>query len=132
MTKKMRRGEFDASFANASLEEMAQRVKQYEAQTDRRNYVIILSFFLLLSISIAIGLYFYGHWVLETVQAAGGVVWSMWHLEWWQALAIFFEYKLSFLLLGIVVGFVLFLFITLRIGELIVDTIWDTIHSVFN
>ena len=132
MTKKVRRGEFDASFANASLEEMAQRVKQYEAQTERRNYAIILSFLLLLSLSSAIGLYFYGHWVSETVQAAWGVVWSIWHLEWWQALAIFFEYKLSFLLLGIVVGFVFFLFITLRIGEFIVDAIGDAIHSVFN
>ncbi len=132
MSKKIRRGEFDASFANATLEEMAARVKQYEQQTDRRNYIILLGFFVLLSISLAFGAYFYGHWVMETVRAAGGMVWSVWHLEWWQALAIFFEYKLSFLILGVVLGFGLFLFITLQIGEILVDMIWDALNGLFN
>ncbi len=132
MNKKIRRGEFDASFANATLEEMAERVKQYEQQTNRRNYVILLAFFLLLGVGTALGLYFYGHWVMDTVRAAGSVAWSIWHLEWWQALTILFAYKLSFLILGVVLGFGLFLFITLQIGEILVDMIWDAVTSVFN
>jgi len=130
--KKVRRGEFDPSFTNASLEEMAERVQQRGRQTDRRNYVIILIFLLLLGIGIALGTYFYGDWVMATVGAAWQVTLALWNLQWWEAITIFFAYKLSFLILGVVIGFVLFLFITFQVVETLVDLVWDTIASLFN
>ena len=130
--KKVRRGEFDSSFTNASLEEMAERVQQRGRQTDRRNYVIILIFLLLLGIGIAIGAYFYGDWVMATIGAAWQVTLALWNLQWWQAVTIFFAYKLSFLILGVVIGFVLFLFITFQVVETLADLVWDTITSLFN
>lgn len=132
MPRKIRRGEFDPSFANATLEEMAARVQRQERLTDRRNYVILLIFFLLLGSVTAISAYFYGHWVMETVGAAWQVALAVWHLEWWQALSLLFAYKLSFLILGIIIGFGIFLFVTLQIGELLVDLIWDLITSLFD
>jgi hypothetical protein len=130
--KRTRHGEFDPSFTNATLEEMAARIKQREQQTNRKNYIILLIFFLLLGSGVAVGAYFYGHWVMETVRAAGHLFAAIWHLEWWQAISLLLEYKLSFLILGIVIGFGLFLFITLQIGEMLVDLIGDLISSLFN
>jgi len=132
VARKVRRGEFDPSFANASLEEMATRVQQQERLTNRRNYVILLIFFLLLGIATAAGAYFYGHWVMETAGAAWQVVLAVWRLEWWHALSLLFEYKLSFLILGIVIGFGIFLFVALQIGDMLVDLIWDLITSLFD
>lgn len=130
--KRTRHGEFDPNFTNATLEEMAARIRQREQQTNRRNYIILLFFFLLLGSGVAVGAYFYGDWVVETVRAAWHVAVAIWQLEWWQALSLLFEYKLSFLILGVVVGFGLFLFITLQIGEMLVDLIWDMITSLFD
>jgi hypothetical protein len=130
--KKVRRGEFDPSFTNAPLEEMAARVQQRGRQTARRNYVIILIFLLLLGIGIALGAYFYGDWVMATVGAAWQVTAALWNLQWWEAISILFAYKLSFLILGVVIGFVLFLFITFQVVETLVDLIGDMIASLFN
>jgi hypothetical protein len=69
--------------------------------------------------------------MLETVGAAWQVVISAWNLEWWQAGTILFEYKLSFFIMGILAGFVLFLFIVLEIGEILFELVWDWVTSWF-
>ena len=130
--KKVRLGEFDSSFTNATLEEMAARVQERGRQTDQRNYAILLILFLLIGVAVAIGSYLYGGWVTAAVQAAWQVTAALWHLQWWEAVSIFFAYKISFLILGIVIGFVLFLLITFQVFETLVGLVWDTITSFFN
>ncbi|MEZ4727868.1 MAG: hypothetical protein R3E79_12130 [Caldilineaceae bacterium] len=65
----------------------------------------------------AISAYFYGHWVMETVGAAWQVALAVWHLEWWQALSLLFAYKLSFLILGIIIGFGIFYLLPFRLAN---------------
>lgn len=130
--KKIRRGEFDPNFSNATLEEMAAHVQQRGQQTDRRNKVLLLLFFLLLGFVIAIGVNVYDQWLSETFHALATMASAFWHWQWWQAGAILLEYKLSFFFLGIIVGAIIALIIALQVVETLIDLIGDTVSSLFN
>lgn len=130
--KKVRHGEFDPSFSNASLEEMAARVQKRDQLTGRRNYVLLLFFFLLLAAIVATGLFFYGGWLTETVGALWQMGSALWRLEWWQAGAILLEYKLSFFLLGILTGVIVALIVVFQVIETLFELIVDGISSLFN
>lgn len=130
--KKVRHGEFDPSFSNASLEEMATRVQKRDQITRRRNYVLLLLFFLLLAVVVGTGLFFYGEWLSETVGALWQMGSALWRLEWWQAGAILFEYKLSFFLFGIIAGVVIALIIVFQVIETLIELVVDGISALFN
>lgn len=130
--KKVRHGEFDPTFSNASLEEMADRVQKRDQITSRRNLVLLLSFFALLALAIVVGLFFYGQWLTETIGALWQMGSAIWNLEWWQAGAILLEYKLSFFLLGMLVGVIVALFIVFQVVETLFDLVVDGISSLFN
>lgn len=130
--KRIRRGEFDPSFSNATLEEMAALVQQRGQQTDRRNRLLLLVFFAGLGLVIAIGVNVYDHWLTETFRALGAMLFAIWHWQWWQAAAILLEYKLSFFFLGVIVGVIVALTIALQIIETLFDLVWDTISSFFS
>lgn len=130
--KKVRRGEFDPKFSNASLEEMADLVQKRDQLTGRRNLVLLLIFFILLTLAVVVGLFFYGHWLTETVSALWQMGSAIWNLEWWQAGAILLEYKLSFFLFGIIVGVIVALFIVFQVIETLFDLVVDGISSLFN
>ncbi|MCE7981312.1 MAG: hypothetical protein DYG89_08990 [Caldilinea sp. CFX5] len=130
--KKVRRGEFDPSFSNASLEEMAELVKKRDQITDRRNKGLLLIFFLLLALTVVISLFFYAHWLTETIGALWQMVAAFWHLKWWQAGAILLEYKLSFFILGMIIGVIVALFIVFQVIETLIDWVWDGLSSLFN
>ena len=122
----------DPAFMNLSLDEMSARIAARDQQLTRRNGVIALTFFALLAICSLIAAYFYGEWLLETLGAAWQVGAAVGRWEWWQALTIAFQYKLSFFILGIVFGFFVFLFVTFQIGEWLVETAWDWLNSLWN
>lgn len=130
--KKVRRGEFDARFSNASLEEMAELVRKRDQLTSRRNSVLLLIFCLLLALALVIGLFFYGHWVRETLGAFGQMVSAVWHLQWWQASAILLQYRLSFFILGLLVGVIVALFIVFQVLETLIDWVGDWLSALFN
>lgn len=130
--KRVRRGEFDPSFSNATLEEMATLVQQQEAKTDRRNRILLLVFLVLLVLFLAIGINVYDHWLAETFHALGQMAAAFWHGQWWAAGAILLQYKLSFFFLGIIVGFIVALFIVLQVVETIIDWVQDTLASLFS
>jgi hypothetical protein len=130
--RRIRRGEFDPSFSNATLEEMAARVRAREQLTDRRNHILLLVFFLLLGVTIAIGVNVYDQWLAETFHALGTMASALWQWQWWQAGAILLEYKLSFFFLGLIVGIIVALFIVLQVAETIIDLISDTLSSLFS
>jgi hypothetical protein len=130
--KKVRHGEFDPSFSNASLEEMAARVQKRDQITGRRNYVLLLIFFLLMTAMVVIGLFFYGEWLTET----SGALWQMgaaiWQLEWWQAGAILLENKLSFFLFGLLAGMIIALIIVFQVIETLFELVVDGISALFD
>ncbi|MBX3012148.1 MAG: hypothetical protein KF832_11610 [Caldilineaceae bacterium] len=130
--KRVRRGEFDPSFSNASLEEMAARVEAQGRQTDQRNRRLLWGFFLALGLLIAIGVNVYDHWLTATFQALGTLFTAIWHWQWWHAAAIFLEYKLSFFLLGLIAGVIIAFIVAFQIIETLFDLIWDTFTSFFN
>lgn len=130
--KKVRRGEFDPTFSNASLEEMAALVQKRDQITSRRNYVLLLIFFLLLALVGVVALFFYGNWLTETVGALWQMGSAIWQLEWWQAGAILLEYKLSFFVFGIIIGVIVALFIVFQVIETLFELITDGISSLFN
>lgn len=130
--KKVRHGEFDPTFSNASLEEMATRVQLRDRITSRRNFVLLLIFFICLTLALVVGLFFYGQWLTETVSALWQMGSAIWNLEWWQAGAILFEYKLSFFLFGTIVGVIVALFIVFQVIETLFDLVVDGISSLFN
>lgn len=130
--KKVRRGEFDPNFSNASLEEMAELVRRRDQLTSRRNSALLIIFFALLALAVVIGLFFYGKWLTETIGALWQMVAALWKLEWWQAGAILLEYKLSFFIFGIIVGVIVALFIVFQVVETLIDWIGDTLSSLFN
>lgn len=130
--KKVRRGEFDPSFSNATLEEMATLVRQQETKTDRRNRILLLIFLVLLVIFLAIGINVYDHWLVETFRALGQMASAFWHGQWWTAGAILLQYKLSFFFLGIIVGFIIALIVVLQVVETIIDWVQDTLASFFS
>lgn len=130
--KKVRRGEFDPSFSNASLEEMAELVRKRDQLTSRRNYVLLIIFFILLALAVITGLFFYSHWLTETSGAFWQMVTAFWHLEWWQAGAILLQYKLSFFILGLIIGIIVALFIVFQVVETLIDWIGDSLSSIFN
>lgn len=130
--KKVRRGEFDPKFSNATLEEMASLVQQQGAKTDRRNRILLLIFLVLLGLFLAIGINVYDHWLVQTIHAFGQMAAAFWHGQWWEAAAILLQYKLSFFFLGMIVGFIIALFIVLQVVETIVDWVQDTLASFFS
>ena len=130
--KKVRRGEFDPSFSNATLEEMAALVQQQGAKTDRRNRILLLVFLILLVLFLAIGINVYDHWLVETFHALGQMASAFWHGQWWTAGAILLQYKLSFFFLGLIVGFIIALVVVLQVVETIIDWIQDTLASFFS
>lgn len=130
--KKMRRGEFDPSFSNATLEEMAALVQQQGTKTDRRNRILLLVFLVVLILFLAVGINVYDHWLVETVHAFGQMASAFWHGQWWTAGAILFQYKLSFFFLGIIVGFIIALVVVLQVVETIIDWVQDTLASFFS
>jgi hypothetical protein len=130
--KKVRHGEFDPSFSNATLEEMAARVQNRDRITSRRNYVLLLIFFLLLTALVVVGLFFYGHWLTETVGALWQMGSALWRLEWWQAGAILLEYKLSFCLFGILAGVVVALVVVFQVIETLLDLMVKGISALFD
>jgi len=130
--KKVRLGEFDEKFSNASLEEMADLVQKRDRITSRRNLVLLLTFFTLLTLAVVVGLFFYGQWLTATVSALWQMGAALWNLEWWQAGAILLEYKLSFFLFGLIVGVIVALFIVFQIVETLFDLVVDGISSLFN
>jgi hypothetical protein len=122
----------DPAFLNLSLDEMSAYVADRDRQLARRNGFIILTLLVLLLIGSLVSAYFYGNWMLETIGAAGQVVHALWRWDWWQALTIAFQYKLSFFVLGIFVGFGVFLFITFQVGEWLIETAWDYLSALWN
>lgn len=122
----------DPAFMNLTLEEMSARVAARDRQLSRRNGIIVLAFLGLSLLSTLLAFYFYGDWIAETLGAVWQVGAAVGRWEWWQALTIAFQYKLSFFILGIVIGFFVFLFITFQIGEWIVETAWDWLNSLWN
>ena len=130
--KKVRRGQFDPSFSNATLEEMAALVQQQGDKTDRRNRILLLIFLVVLVLFLAIGINVYDHWLAETFHALGQMASAFWHGQWWAAGAILFQYKLSFFFLGIIVGFIIALVVVLQVVETIIDWIQDTLASFFS
>lgn len=124
--------ERDPAFMNLSLDEMSARIAARDQQLTRRNGVLVLVFLGLLLISALFAFYFYGAWMAETLGAAWQVGAAVRRWEWWQALTIAFQYKLSFFILGIVIGFFVFLFVTFQIGEWIVETAWDWLNALWN
>lgn len=130
--KKVRRGEFDPSFSNASLEEMAELVRQRDRITSRRNYTLLLIFFILLGLAVIIGLFFYSHWLTATIGALWQMAAAFWRLEWWQAGAILLEYKFSFFILGLIIGMIVALFIVFQVVETLIDWVWDSLSALFN
>jgi hypothetical protein len=130
--KKIRRGQFDPSFSNATLEEMAALVQQRGQKTDRRNRIILLLFFVLLVLALGISINVYDHWLVETFHALGQMVSAIWHWQWWEAGAILLQYKLSFFFLGLIFGFIIALFIVLQIVETLIDWVQDTLSSLFS
>lgn len=130
--KKVRRGEFDPSFSNASLEEMAALVRQRDQLTSRRNYALLVIFFTLLTLTVIIGLFFYGHWLTATIGALSQMLVAFWHLQWWQAGAILLQYKLSFFILGLIIGVIIALFLVFQVVETLIDWVWDNLSSFFN
>lgn len=122
----------DPAFMNLSLDEMSARIAARDQQLTRRNGAFVLAFLGLLVIGSLLAFYFYGDWIAETLGAAWQVGTAMGRWEWWQAMTIAFQYKLSFFILGIVIGFFVFLFVTFQIGEWIVETAWDWLNSLWN
>lgn len=131
MVKRQKQHPPERPFMKLSVEEMAAKVQQKDAQLGRRNCLILVLFFALFVMSLLVLSWFYGEWFFHTLGAAWQVVQSIWNLQWWQAGAILFEYKLSFFLLGIFAGFLLFLFVAFQIGEMLVDLLWDWLGSLF-
>lgn len=129
MDKQMK--ETERAFMNLSVEEMAAKVRARDAQLGRRNCLILVLFSLGTLILLAVGFWIYGSWIMETVGAFGRVVSAIANLNWMHAGAILLEYRLSFFLMGILVGFFLFLFIVFQIGEILIDLIWDWVGSLF-
>jgi hypothetical protein len=119
-------------FMNLSIEEMSARISARDKELNRRNLLILGLFFAAGLVGFGIGAWYYGEWVLETAGALWQLGVSLWHLEWWRAAEILFQYKLSFFLFGLIGGFVLFLFITFQIGELLVELLWDGISALFD
>ena len=119
-------------FMNLSVEEMAAQINTNTRALERRNYLILAIFFGCALIAMMIGLWFYGEWLIETVGAFWQVGVYLWQWEWWLAAQLFFHYKISFFLLGVIVGFGLFLFVVFQIGEMLLDFLWDTVSAIFN
>lgn len=119
-------------FMNLSVEEMAAKVQQRNVELGRRNCLVLSLFALGLLVATAVCFWFYGTWILHTLSAFGQVLHALWSLEWWRAGALLFEYKLSFFIMGILVGFAVFLFVVLQIGEMLLDLLWDWVGSLFN
>ncbi|MCB0063998.1 MAG: hypothetical protein KDE19_17870 [Caldilineaceae bacterium] len=131
MAKRQKQQLPERPFMKLSVEEMAAQVQLRDEQLGRRNCLVLVLFFAFFFISISVLSWFYGQWFLTTLSAAWQVLHSIWNLQWWQAAAIVFEYKLSFFLLGIFAGFLLFLFVAFQIGEMLIDFIWDWLGSLF-
>ncbi len=129
---KQKTTESEQPFMNLSIEEMSARISARDKELHRRNLLILGTFFAGLLIAFGIGAWYYGEWMLETAGALWQLGASLWHLEWWRAGQILFQYKLSFFLFGLIGGFFLFLFITFQIGELLVELLWDGITALFN
>jgi hypothetical protein len=119
-------------FMNLSVDEMAAQINTNTQALDRRNCLILALFFGCALLASVVGFWFYGEWLMETVSAFWQVGVYLWQWEWWLAAQLLFHYKISFFLLGIIVGFALFLFVIFQIGELLVDLLWDAISSLFN
>lgn len=132
MLNKSKKSQPDKPFMNLSVEEMSAQIQARDEKLKRRNCLILVLFFATFAVAIFVGAWFYGAWMLETVGAVGRLVGSLWRLEWLAAGQILFQYKLSFFVLGIFAGFILFLFITFQIGEMLIDLIWEGISSFFS
>lgn len=130
--KRRRASQSDPPFMNLSLDEMSARIAARDRQLARRNSILILAILGLCVVAALVGAFIYGHWFAETF----GAIWRMGaafgRLDWWHALTILFEYKLSFLILGILIGFVIFLFVTFQIVDWLFDTAWDWVSSLWN
>lgn len=130
MGKEMKQPE--RPFMNLSVEEMAAKVQQRDAELGRRNCLVLALFAIGLLGAVGVGFWFYGAWIVHTMSAFGQVVLAMWQFEWWRAGALLFEYKLSFFVMGILVGFFVFLFVVLQIGEMLLDLLLDWVGSIFS
>jgi len=121
----------DKAFMNISVEEMSAKIQARDQELNRKNCFILILFFVAFVLVILVGAWYYGAWMLETVGAVGQLVGSLWRLEWLAAGQIFLQYKLSFFLLGIFAGFILFLFIVFQIGEILIDLTLEGLSSLF-
>jgi len=122
----------DKPFMNLSVEEMSARIQARDQELNRRNCLVLTLLLIAFGLLLLVGAWFYGAWMVETIGALRQLSVLLWNLEWWAAGQILLHYKLSFFVLGIFVGFFLFLFITFQIGEMLFDLIWDWISSFFN
>ena len=132
MRKQQKKDTTERPFMNLSVAEMSAAVQEREARLNQRNCLLLLLFFGFCALGLLVGIWFYGGWMVETLAAAWAVLRSLWALQWWQAATLILEYRLSFFLLGIGVGFLIFLFIMLQIGELLIELLWDGITSLFS
>ncbi|MEZ4615761.1 MAG: hypothetical protein R2867_09685 [Caldilineaceae bacterium] len=58
----------DRPFMNLTIEEMAEHVRAREAALNRRNCLVLQSF-VLFAVGFAVSTWYYGHWMLETIDA---------------------------------------------------------------
>lgn len=119
-------------FMNLTIEEMSARISARDKELDRRNCLLLLILFAVLGIAFLIGAWTYSDWLVETLGAVHLLAGSLWRRELLTAAEILFHYKLSFFVLGVLVGFVIFLVITFQIVETVFDMIWDYVSSFFN
>jgi len=117
---------------NLTLDEMSAHIAARDRALDRRNGFLILGILVFCLVAALIGGFSYGHWFAETFRALWAMGAAFGRLDWWHALIILFEYKLSFLILGILIGFVTFLFVTFQIVDWLFDTAWDWVSSLWN
>lgn len=132
MLNKQKKTPPDKPFMNLTIEEMSARIRTRDQELNRRNCLLLLIMFAVLGFTFLIGAWTYSEWLVETLRAVGQLAGSLWRLEWLAAAEILFHYKLSFFVLGVVVGFAIFLLITFQIIEMIFDLIWDYVSSFFS
>lgn len=118
-------------FMKLSVEEMSAQVRARDETLQKRNCLLVVLFLFFSVVIFGIGMWFYGGWVMETAGAFWQFAVLIWQFEWWEAGSILFQYRLSFFLMGIFVGFFLFIFIVFQIGEMLLELIWDTITGFF-